>query len=384
MRIRRGACYLLEDETADTAYRLFVRLLPEMGSGFCISRIHPDKVRTRFGLAEVRIGWLAEVPGEDHFSANAMASVARAVQQFIQEHGSSGLVLIDGLEYVILHNGFQPTLLAFVEHLNEFAMGTQAVVLIAFRPQTLDPRELALLERNLQVLDGREVKGQLDIEELGEILGEIPGPMPESTEKTEAPKVLRPVPDMRGPGVHIVRCPKCGTENDDEVAFCVYCGSLLPDHASAPTPAALVPTAPSAFSALRPMPPAARAFPERRPDFVALIGVAFFLLILGVVFTLNTNLLNDFRSWWDLIQPGGLFVRPPDGIVRSGLLFFALLGLSNFLTSGLRWVLDRNRFGALARVLAGLGFVSLAILTWRYSLRAFSGSLVVSIWTARC
>ena len=372
MRIRRGACYLLEDETADTAYRLFARLLPEMGSGFCISRIHPDKVRTRFGLAEVRIGWLAEVPGEDHFSANAMASVAKAVQQFVQEQGSSGLVLIDGLEYVILHNGFQPTLLAFVEHLNEFAMGTQAVVLIAFRPQTLDPRELALLERNLQVLDGKEVKGQLDIEELGEILGEIPGPAAKSAEKTEAPKVLRPVPDMRDPGVHTVRCPKCGTENDDEVAFCVYCGSLLPDHASAPTPAAPAPTAPSAASALRPMPAAARA----------LIGVAFFLLILGLVFTLNTNLLNDFRSWWDLIVPGGLFVRPPDGIVRSGLLFFALLALSNFITSGLRWVLDRNRFGALARVLAGLGFVSVAILTWRYSLRAVSGSLVVSIWTA--
>src|SRR5947207_624921 len=128
MRIRRGACYLLESETADTAYRLFVRLLAEMGSGFCISRIHPDKVRTRFGLGEVRIGWLAEVPGEDHFSANALASVARAVQQFIQEHGSSGLVLIDGLEYVILHNGVQPTRLASVDHLNEFAMGTPADV----------------------------------------------------------------------------------------------------------------------------------------------------------------------------------------------------------------------------------------------------------------
>src|SRR5437762_11548068 len=112
MRIRRGACYLLEDETADTAYRLFVRLLPEMGSGFCISRIHPDKVRTRFGLAEVRIGWLAEVPGEDHFSANAMASVAKAVQQFVQEQGSSGLVLIYSLEYFIMHNGFQTNLLS--------------------------------------------------------------------------------------------------------------------------------------------------------------------------------------------------------------------------------------------------------------------------------
>src|SRR5438046_10704458 len=115
---------------------------------------------------------------------------------------------------------------------------------------------------------------------------------------------------MRDPGVHTVRCPKCGTENDDEVAFCVYCGSLLPDHASAPTPAALVPTAPSAFSALRPMPPAARAFPERRPDFVALLGVAVFLFILGVVFSLNSNLLNDFRSSWAMIQPGGLYVLP--------------------------------------------------------------------------
>src|SRR2546427_1448618 len=171
MRIRRGVCYLLEDETSETAYRLFLRLLPEQEAGFCISRMHSEKVRTRFGPASIRIGWLAEVPGEDHFSANAMASVAKAIQQFIQEHGSSGIVLIDGLEYVILHNGFQPTLLAFVEHLNEFTMGTQAIVLIAFRPQTLDPRELALLERNLQVLDGKDVKSQLDIEELGELLG---------------------------------------------------------------------------------------------------------------------------------------------------------------------------------------------------------------------
>jgi hypothetical protein len=352
-----------------------------MGSGFCISRIHPEKVRARFGPANVRIGWLAEAPGDDHFSANAMASVARAIQMFVQEHGSSGLVLIDGLEYVILYNGFQPTLLAFVEHLNEFTMGTQAVVLIAFRPQTLDPRELALLERNLQVLDGKDVKGQLDIEELGEILASIPETVPTSTEKIEAPKVLSPLPDMGGLRVETVRCPKCGTENDEEVAFCVYCGSLLPDHAAVPAPPVTTPL-PGASHAVKPVPPMARAFPERRPDFVALIGVAFFLLIVGIVFTLNTKLLNDFRTWWDLINQDGLFVRPPPGIISSGILFFGLLGLSNFLTSGLRWILDRNRFGALARVLAGVGFVALALLIWRYSTQAMTGSFVASLWTA--
>src|SRR5437867_12392373 len=130
--------------------------------------MHTEKVRTRFGSANVRIGWLAEVPGEDHFSANAMASVAKAIQQFIQEHGSSGIVLIDGLEYVILHNGFQPTLLAFVEHLNEFTMGTQAIVLIAFRPPTLAPRALALLERNSHALAGADVTRPPDADPLRE------------------------------------------------------------------------------------------------------------------------------------------------------------------------------------------------------------------------
>src|SRR5882762_8138926 len=210
MRMRRGVCYLLEDANSETAYRFFTRLLPELEAGFCISRMHPEKVRTRFGPAKIRIGWLAEVPGEDHFSANAMASVAKAIQQFIQEHSSSGLVLVDGLEYVILHNGFQPTLLAFVEHLNEFTMGTQAIVLIAFRPQTLDPRELALLERNLHVLDGKDVKSQLDIEELGEILGVDARMERTSAENIEATKVLNPLPDMGGLRVERMRCPKCG------------------------------------------------------------------------------------------------------------------------------------------------------------------------------
>jgi len=378
MRLRRGACYILEDDTSDTAYRLFSRIVPEMAAGFCVSRLHPAKVRTRLGPLDVRVGWLAEVPGNDHFSANAMASLAKAIQQFIQEHSSSAVVLIDGLEYVIVHNGFQPTLLAFVEHLNEYVMSTQAIVLIAFRPQTLEPRELALLERNLQVLAGKDVKSQLDIEDLGDILGREP--WPRSTPTTELPKALRLGPGMGGRRVHTVRCAKCGTENKEDVAFCVYCGSALARTMAEPPGPAPAPKAPSA--ALKPIPPGVREPEESHPDFVGLIGVAFFLLIIGIVFTLNTSLLNDLRAWWDRIVTEGISARPPDGIIASGIIFFALLSLSNFLTAGLRWILDRSRFGALARILAGIGFLTLAFLTWRYSLLAVNGTQVISIWTA--
>lgn len=382
MELRRGACYVIEDETSDVAYRLFIHKVPELRAGFCIARLHPEKVRVRLGSTEARLGWLAEAPGTDHFSASAMTSLAKTIQQFVQEHQSSGLILIDGLEYVILHNGFQPTLLAFVEHLNEFVMGTQAIVLIALRPRTLDPRELALLERNLQVLRGSEVKRQLDIEEVGDLL--VRGPEPERTSREpDIPKVLSLGPDMMRRQVRTVRCARCGTENAEDVGFCVYCGSNL--KATATAPAAPEPSAPHPSSAVKLIPRGVREHYERRPDFVGLIGVAFFLLIIGIVFTLNTNLFNDLRGWWDLMLneglPGGLFVRPPPGIVTSTMFFFALLGVSNLLTAGLRWIVDRSRFGALARVFAGIGFLSLGALVWRYSLGALTGSNVISLWT---
>src|SRR2546423_15716720 len=80
MRIRRGVCYLLEDETSDTAYRLFLRLLPEQEAGFCISRMHPEKIRTRFRPESSRSVWIVEVSVVDHFRAVAMASVAAAIR----------------------------------------------------------------------------------------------------------------------------------------------------------------------------------------------------------------------------------------------------------------------------------------------------------------
>lgn len=379
MRFKNGACYLIEDGTPDVAYRLFTQLLPEYGSGFCISRRHPERLRPKFAGSDVRLGWLAEAPGDNHFSANAMALLAKTIQQYIQEHASSGLILLDGLEYVIIHNGFLPTLLAFVEHLNEFIMSTQAIVLIAFRPETLDPRELALLERNLRVLSGKDVKSQLDIENLTTVLGRSVATAQHPISDIWKPKALSPLPGMGEPRMGSMRCLKCGTENNADVSFCVYCGAALPSGPSeAPIEAAAHSTDIPA-AALKPIPPTVR---ERHPDFVGLIGLAFFLLIIGVVFTLNSNLLNDFRLWWDRIQGNRLFTRPPDGILASGILFFALLGLSNFLTSGLRWLLDRNRFGALARVLAGGGFLVLALLFFEYEARFVSGQLVLSIWTA--
>jgi len=125
--------------------------------------------------------------------------------------------------------------------------------------------------------------------------------------------------------------------------------------------------------------PVARA---RTHDFVGLFGVAFFLLVVGVVFYLNQNLLTEIRRWWDQILAGGTAFRPPEGLIISAAWFWGLLGISSFGIAFLRWAFTRSRIRTFGAFLAGIGMIAFAFFLNRYSLRALSGSLVISLEAA--
>jgi hypothetical protein len=62
-------------------------------------------------------------------------------------------------------------------------------------------------------------------------------------------------------------CPKCGTENPDEAAFCGYCGNRLAPAAIAPAPEAVAPAPQPAPTppVSPPTPSVARAAPQAAP-----------------------------------------------------------------------------------------------------------------------
>jgi len=68
-----------------------------------------------------------------------------------------------------VNNGFLQTLM-FVEHVNEFVMQRKAVVLIPVAPDALEEKELALLERNIEVLESPIVKMDLETREVSKLL----------------------------------------------------------------------------------------------------------------------------------------------------------------------------------------------------------------------
>src|SRR3989475_11750754 len=161
--------------------------------------------------------------------------------------------------------------------------------------------------------------------------------------------------------------------------FCLYCGAPVTPRGAEATAPATAPPVPSA-----PIPRATPIRPlymprPRTPDYVGLFGVAFFLLVLGVVFYLNGNLLTELRRWWDQVLAGRGAFRPPEGVIVSAGLFWGLLGVSNFGIGFLRWFFTRSRIRTLGALLAGIAMVLFSYFLYRYCLRDMGGALVVAL-----
>ena len=169
MDIEKGVCYLVKEKKPDVSYRLFEVLLEQKLPGLVVTRQYPERVRRERGLTDARIIWLSHTPGEDFHNPTAIGTLAKVLQKFIEDNGGEGVILLDGLEFLIINNGFLQTLM-FVEHVNEFIMQHRGILLLPVSPETLEEKELALLERNLKVLESPALKTDLETREVSKLL----------------------------------------------------------------------------------------------------------------------------------------------------------------------------------------------------------------------
>lgn len=169
MDIEKGVCYLVKEKKPEVSYRLFEVLMEQKLPGLVVTRQYPERVRRERGLMDVRVLWLSHTPGEDFHNPTAIGTLAKVLQKFVEDNGGEGVILLDGLEFLIINNGFLQTLM-FVEHVNEFIMQHRAILLLPVSPETLEEKELALLERNIKVLESPALKTDLETREVSKLL----------------------------------------------------------------------------------------------------------------------------------------------------------------------------------------------------------------------
>src|SRR4030067_1799621 len=106
-----GRTYVVEEAPPNISFDAFVNIISTAGKegkkavGIAVSRQHPDIIRQKYGLEATPILWLAARAGDDVISPTNLGILSHTLTKFIQEN-SHGVVLLDGIEYLVSNNDF--------------------------------------------------------------------------------------------------------------------------------------------------------------------------------------------------------------------------------------------------------------------------------------
>jgi hypothetical protein len=172
--IPRGI-YVIEDEKAHSSMELFSELVttplrPDASGldddssasatlefliprGLMVTRDPPDMVKERYQLQVTPMIWLTESPGDLRIQPTSLAILTDTMTRFM-ESNPNGIILLTGMEYLVTFNDFT-RLLRSLDTLSETVWITRTRLLIGIDPRAFDDKELALLERDKNVVKGR-------------------------------------------------------------------------------------------------------------------------------------------------------------------------------------------------------------------------------------
>jgi hypothetical protein len=146
-----GKAYVIKERKPVRGFQHFVALVKGGYAGLFITRQHPDHVKREEDDWDARVIWLSTTLGHNYVDPHNLGNLTNIVSAHLEEHQKS-VVLLDGLEYLMINNDF-PRILKFIEYIHEIVMQRSAVFLISLDDRAFEDRELALLERNVEIVE---------------------------------------------------------------------------------------------------------------------------------------------------------------------------------------------------------------------------------------
>lgn len=147
-KIGTGYSYLVLTDDPQLSYDIFTDLLSQGHPGMCVTRTFPTKVMKLYDV-KVPILWLTKEQGEGTLVPHNLAKLNFLIEEFIKKE-EQAVVLLDGLEYLITHNNYDP-ILRFLQIMNDKVAIGDSIFLLPVTPGTLDQKHLKLLEREFEV-----------------------------------------------------------------------------------------------------------------------------------------------------------------------------------------------------------------------------------------
>jgi hypothetical protein len=148
--IKPGNVYLVEERRPRFSYELLEQALSAGSVGLVVTRDFPKKLLSEREIDSCRIIWLTNLVGEGRINPTAIGILMSQIRAFVEGQKRTA-VIIDGLEYMISLNTYD-RMLQFMHQIRDIVVTNECALIVPLDPRTLSERELALLERNLEVI----------------------------------------------------------------------------------------------------------------------------------------------------------------------------------------------------------------------------------------
>jgi hypothetical protein len=154
--VRPGRSYVVEESPPSISFDAFVNLVSTTIDGkgkmvgVAVTRQHPDLVREKYGIESTPIYWLATRAGDKVISPTNLGILTHMLVKFA-EGTPNGVILLDGIEYLVSNNDFTKVL-RMIDQISDNIAQSKCTMIIPVDPRAFDQRQLALLERNMEKL----------------------------------------------------------------------------------------------------------------------------------------------------------------------------------------------------------------------------------------
>jgi two-component system cell cycle response regulator len=154
IELESGYIYLSGSENPGQSYNAFSELVKSGKPGLCITRMNPDKIRSMYGTAKTPIVWLTKnkIAGQQSIDSTELFRIHPTIADFVNKV-EDGVVLMDGLEYLILDNDFL-SVVKLLEQTNDTIMASSSRMVLQLDPDILEKKEFHLLKRWMRPVAG--------------------------------------------------------------------------------------------------------------------------------------------------------------------------------------------------------------------------------------
>jgi len=163
-----GKSYIIPDKKNDSAIDIFADLTTSDYNGLLITRSNPLDIKSLTSSTYIKTAVFSQEKLEGFENVSNLEDLKKKIDDFGKKNKNS-VILLDGVHYLFTQFSFDK----FIEtlyQLNDTISKNKSIMFLRIDPTTLDERQMAIIENELQMLPSQKVEGLVIQDEVYEIL----------------------------------------------------------------------------------------------------------------------------------------------------------------------------------------------------------------------